>query len=286
MKKCFAVLTAALLFWCAGCAADGGGPGPRSPEPSGAATVPSNTPTLTGGGLSGEQPVDITCVGPMWWDLKIIEVYENSALVTNGEAEDGPGLSVMTIRDGAVYREGEQGVLPTDTLRPGMVVRVLGGPVDLSYPSGIITGSVEILEEGDDRIGLYRQVIADLWEDDPGLNGGVEILGFDFSNACLLPSERQALEYLAAQDLGLGTRYVTGTWSELAEQGYIDREHLLWDNGLFFSIQFTGEPGSPGFTFDAQKWRSGLGAIFYENCTAKKGADGGWSYTVGQFAIS
>ena len=285
MKKSFAVLLAALLLCCAGCTAGNAASGPQSSEPSGVAAVPPDAPTLTGG-LSGEQPMDITCVAPMWWDLKIIEVYENSALVTNGEAEDGPGLSVMTIRDGAVYREGEQGVLPTDALRPGMVVRVLGGPVDLSYPAGFITGSVEILGEGDDRIGLYRQVIADLWEDDPGLNGGVEILGFDFSNACLLPSERQALEYLAARDLGLGMSYVVGTWSELAEQGYIDREHLIWDNGLFFSIQVTGEPGSPGFTFDAQKWRSGLGAIFYEDCTAERERDGSWSYTVGQFAIS
>ena len=285
MKRFFAALLAVLLLGCAGCAADAAVSGPQSPEPSGAVAASPNTPTLTGG-ISGEQPVDITCVEPIYWALRIIEVDGDRALVIDTEDGNGPGLSWMTIRDGAVYREGERGVLPTDALRPGMVVRVLSCPVDTSYPAGFITGSVGILEEGADRIGLYRQVIADLWENDPGLNGGVEILGFDFSNACLLSQEQKALEYLAAQDLRMGMNYVTGTWSELAEQGYIDRENLIWDNGLFFSIQVTGEPGSPGFTFDARKWRSGLGAIFYENCVAEKETDGSWSYTVGQFAIS
>ena len=32
---------------------------------------------------------------------------------------------------------------------------------------------------------------------------------------------------------------VMGTWEELAEQGYIDRENLYWEDGCLFSI--TGE---------------------------------------------
>ena len=38
--------------------------------------------------------------------------------------------------------------------------------------------------------------------------------------------------------------------------------------------------------FDAQKWRSGLGAYFLCQCTAQKNVDGKWSYSVGQEAIS
>ncbi|MBR0420350.1 MAG: hypothetical protein IJI66_14405 [Erysipelotrichaceae bacterium] len=64
-------------------------------------------------------------------------------------------------------------------------------------------------------------------------------------------------------------------------------EHL-GTHGLFFSIK-TNEDGSSAperTTFDAQKWRSGLGAYFFGQCTVEKGTDGKWMYTVGQEAIS
>ena len=92
--------------------------------------------------------------------------------------------------------------------------------------------------------------------------------------------------------------YVEGTWEELCEQGLIDKENLCWKDGLFFAIK-TNEDAEwnlpnikegdsvPELTaFDAQKWRSGLGAYFFGQCTAQKNADGMWSYTVGQEAIS
>ena len=40
-------------------------------------------------------------------------------------------------------------------------------------------------------------------------------------------------------------------------------------------------------TFDAQKWRSGLGAYFFCDCTSQQTLDGHWDgYTVGSEAIS
>lgn len=40
-------------------------------------------------------------------------------------------------------------------------------------------------------------------------------------------------------------------------------------------------------TFDAQKWRSALGAYFFADCTAEQALDGHWGdYTVGAAAIS
>ena len=47
-----------------------------------------------------------------------------------------------------------------------------------------------------------------------------------------------------------------------------------------------GDSVSELTVFDAQKWRSGLGAYYYGQCTAQKNKDGTWSYTVGQEAIS
>ena len=49
-----------------------------------------------------------------------------------------------------------------------------------------------------------------------------------------------------------------------------------------FSI--TEKEGSSTLTFDARKWRSGLGAYFFCDCTAEPEEDG--RYVVGSEAIS
>ena len=45
-------------------------------------------------------------------------------------------------------------------------------------------------------------------------------------------------------------------------------------------------PDYSGVRFDAEKWRSGLGAYFFLDCTASMEQDGTWTYTVGGEAIA
>lgn len=220
---------------------------------------------------------------------KIMDVceYEGnySVLAVNWEAERSE-LTFVGIRD-AELSGWDGAVLSAADLRPGMIVDVTwGGMVAESWPCQIHVDKVQVVKQGDDLVGLCRQVITDLWAEDSGLNGGAEILGFDFSTLTnLADCERTALEYLVSCDVGLGLQYVTGTWEELCEQGYIDRENLYWENGVFLSITLE-EEGSGTFRFEAEKWRSGLGAIFFTDCTAKRGCDGKWSYEIGGFAIA
>jgi hypothetical protein len=47
----------------------------------------------------------------------------------------------------------------------------------------------------------------------------------------------------------------------------------------------TSEEKENSFKFTASKWVSGLGAYFYNDCSAEK-KDGKWSYTLGGIAIS
>lgn len=130
---------------------------------------------------------------------------------------------------------------------------------------------------------LYRQALFDLMETDEGLNGGARYLGVDLSGAAnLTGGEEQALRYLLEQRYGLSV--VPGTFDELCEQGYIDRDALYWEDGVLLRIALV-EDGVDTFRFDAEKWRSGLGAIYWTDCTAARGADG-WTYEVGGFAIS
>lgn len=144
---------------------------------------------------------------------------------------------------------------------------------------------------------LYLKVLEDLWNVDSGLNDGISQLGIDLSGLSHLnEAEKETVmsRFASRHDLP----YIAATWEELCEQGYIDREKLCWDDGLFFSIKTNedaewnlpcikeGDTAPELTAFDAQKWRSGLGAYFFGQCTARKNADGTWSYSVGQEAIS
>ena len=149
----------------------------------------------------------------------------------------------------------------------------------------------------EDVCELYLEVLEDLWNVDSGLNSEISLIGIDLSELSHLTEEEKEKvmnDFASSHNLP----YIEGTWEELCEQGYIDKDNLCWENGLFFSIK-TNEDAVwnlpaikegdliPELTsFDAQKWRSGLGAYFFGQCTAQKKEDGTWSYTVGQEAIS
>ena len=138
---------------------------------------------------------------------------------------------------------------------------------------------------------LYLEVLEDLWSVDPGLNSEILQIGIDLSLLSDLTDDEKDYvinEFSSKHNLS----YIVGTWEELCEQGYIDKENLYWEDGLFFSI-ITNKDGlkvdSEGLeyiSFDALKWRSGLGAYFFDQCIAQKNIDGTWSYTVGQEVIS
>lgn len=134
---------------------------------------------------------------------------------------------------------------------------------------------------------LYLEVLEDLWNVDSGLNHGISQIGIDLSELSHLTElEKETVMHEFASKHNLP--FIAGTWEELCEQGYIDKDNLYWEDGLFFSIK-TNEGGNSGpeqTVFDAEKWRSGLGAYFFGQCTAQKNADGKWSYTVGWEAIS
>ncbi len=159
-----------------------------------------------------------------------------------------------------------------------------------SWPAGFggATGVRFSTEGFDDRCGLYLDVLEDLWDKDAGLNSdGPACIGVDLSGTGLTESEQSAVAWLfACRHDG---QAVEGTWEELAEQGYLTGEPLegggtfwQWEDGVLFSITEKG-PGR----FDAQKWRSALGAYFFSDCTASQSADGHWNgYTIGSEAIS
>lgn len=258
-----ALLCAALaLPLFAGCTA-----APKLEAPPAAATPGSEAP-----GTAAVEPE-----GGALLAGTVIDVSDDSLLLA-GEG-DYDGLYRLSL-DGVPVEPG--GV---ETLCVGKRAEVtFGGTVAECFPG--IPGGVTRVRAVDGDLSpfvLYRQALFDLMETDEGLNGGARYLGVDLSGAAnLTGGEKLALQYLLEQQYGLSV--LPGTFDELCEQGYIDRDALYWEDGVLLQVALK-ETTADGFRFEAQKWRSGLGAIYWTDCTAARGADG-WTYEVGGFAIS
>ena len=258
-----ALLCAALaLPLFAGCTA-----APKLEAPPAAATPGSEAP-----GTSTAEPE-----GGALLTGTVIDVSDGSLLLA-GEG-DYDGLYRLSL-DGVPVEPG--GV---ETLCVGKRAEVtFGGTVAECFPG--IPGGVTRVRAVDGDLSpfvLYRQALFDLMETDEGLNGGARYLGVDLSGAAnLTGGEKLALQYLLEQQYGLSV--LPGTFDELCEQGYIDRDALYWEDGVLLRVALV-EDGTDTFRFDAEKWRSGLGAIYWTDCTAARRADG-WTYEVGGFAIS
>lgn len=226
---------------------------------------------------------------------------------TQASGESTQPAAVTTVcrvvsNDGSLLLAGMDGDSNIYLLTPEDATNLAAGTlVEVTYDGSIMEtwpaqfsgiSSVDVCPDGfDDRCALYLQVLEDLWEVDSGLNSDLTNIGVDLSETSLSESERAAVAWAFAGRHG--GELVTGTWEELAGQGYIDRENLYWEDGILFSITEKAEPvyfmpeGAAAVTFDVEKWRSGLGAYFFCDCTSIQDVTGHWDgYTVGAEAIS
>ena len=217
----------------------------------------------------------------------------------------GTGQLVLAgITSGEVYTANEteltvylddKPAAPSD-LENGMRLEIDTGYTVLeTWPAQLTGATVRAVskpadkEDHGDLCGLYLQVLEDLWEDDSGLNGGITYISVDLADApgALTDGEKAAIMWIFSG--AHGKQGLQLSFEELKENGYVDESVLYWEDGVLFSIKETekGTVSAQKISFNAQKWRSGLGAIFYMDCTAERGAGVQWKpYKAGSFAIS
>lgn len=204
--------------------------------------------------------------------------------------------------DGEAFDRNEPGAyqaLPGSTLT-GALAEITYGTVLETYPGqlGGVT-AVNIYSDGfDDRCALYLRVLDDLWNVDGGLNGGVTSVSVDLSQTSLSESEQAAVAWAFGGEHGI-SQVLSLNYEQLAAEGYLtgtepDSDGIpCWEEGCLFTIaeqeseNHVQNGARDTVTFDAQKWRSALGAYFFCDCTASQDIDGRWGdYTVGSQAIS
>ena len=216
----------------------------------------------------------------------------------DGGAGDVYTLDIFSAADVSLEGAEESG-LPADWApRAGALIEVThDGMVLESYPARFANVSaVRVLQGGfDDRCALYLEVLEDLWEAGGALSqDSPAYIGADLSQTSLSESEQAAVVWIFA---GLhGAEGLEATYDELVEQGYIREtdadgaEFPHWEDGLLFTIT-EKETGSaltaPTLAFDAEVWRSALGACFFSDCSSTADPSGHWNqYKVGAQAIS
>lgn len=230
------------------------------------------------------------CIGA---DVYLLPVGETPVTL------DGKAADASALEDGMVVEVSHSGVtLETYPAQFGQVYQIAGHSIGSEEnPAGTCY----------DLCGLYLQVLDDLWQEDPGLNDGISVAGLDLSQAPggLTESEQTALAWRFGETHGV--EVVQGTFDELKEQGYFTASHLStpapedgedsplwyqWEDGCLFSIKpnegHTEEMYSlPTLFFDAEKWRSPLGAYCFYNCSAVWPEAGSWTgYDIGSEMIS
>ena len=258
-------------------------------------------------GTKDDPAAGIERVEPAGETFRVIQEQPESLLLakTGGGPGDVYTLSLRDVEltlDGNAFDRNEPGAyqrFPDGTLT-GALVEVAYDLVLETYPGQLAeVTAVNLRSDGfDDRCALYLRVLNDLWAVDEGLNSDITMLSVDLSQTGLSDSEQAAVAWVFG-----GMHDISGTmtmsYEELAAEGYLsDTAPEVdgiphWKDGCLFTIteQETGDNELNGarntVTFDAQKWRSALGAYFFADCTAEQALDGHWGdYTVGAAAIS
>ncbi len=164
-----------------------------------------------------------------------------------------------------------------DALLPGMVVKVgFDGTVLETWPAQIRAETVTVKDQQPDYYSLYLHILKDIYGEDPGLNDAEHYFGFDFTGIeKLSEEEKMLLAWNFSSEYGVEPLH--GTLQELMDQGYIDEEGLYWEDGLHFKIE-EKECKDNTVSYSVQKWKSGLGAVGYEN-TASLDKNGKWIFS-------
>ena len=301
-KRVFILALCLLLTACAPAAET-----PESPARTEGPAAPADPAGVPPSLAEDEEPTVLTC--------RVVDGAEDGNLLL-AELDEGlyggTGVYRLNVKDVPVTLDGE--AAEPSVLEDGMAVDVaFNGHVLESFPAQLgEVYSVSAWSRGRGRngggtmfdlCGLYLQVLDDLWQKDPGLNEDVSQIALDLSQAPgeLTEGEKLALVHRFGELHGVEA--FAATFEELKEQGYLTSEplgdgapegaaFLHWEDGCLFSItpseDHEGENYSlPTLFFNAEKWRSSLGAYSFYDCFAGWGQVSTWNgYQIGSEMIS
>lgn len=194
----------------------------------------------------------------------------------SNEFRSSDRMTVNTLNARLVGRDGA--VITEDQLKFGDIVLIsYNGNIAESYPAQITASGVEVIEH-DDLTDGYLELIDNIYQEDAGLNGDIEMIALDTTEWIEANKVRKALIFDKVKSI-YGYEVVEGTHEELVEQGLIDKDILSFPKGILIKIsnmQYDKEKQK--LTCAISKWRGGDGAVGAETVTAQL-LNGEWKIT-------
>ncbi len=259
MKRILFIILTCILLFCIGCAKESKG---QNPSHTPSASAIKNKPTA-----KSEKVMN----------GKIIKIENDMILVADTEQ-----IGLYQISSDAFLGD-------ISLLSSGDMVEIgFDGLVLETYPA--ILANIQyimFLEKSQHIVGLYYDIFMKLYNADLALNADINLIALDLTkDKNLTDSEKNALLYLLWNTTHLQSR--EATYEDLLSENLITLDahtgYSEFKTGVLLKLE-TSEAEKESFSFNAEKWRSSLGAYFFTDCQAKK-ENGKWIFEIGSEMIS
>jgi hypothetical protein len=200
---------------------------------------------------------------------EIIEGGDTLLITPSEDSNESRSSDKISVNVATAVLVDETGTtIKTENLVAGdILVITYNGVILESYPAQITATKVEKVDHNN-LIDGYLALIDDIYQEDNGLNNEIKKLALDTSewiNLTDIEKEVIVAKVKAAYSLEI----VEGTYEELAEQKIIDKENLLFPDGILIKIsEITYDENKEEIKCAISKWRSGDGAIGADDVTA------------------
>lgn len=193
----------------------------------------------------------------------------------------------------SVYKVNANTVTKTEFDEGDLIEIYFSGDILETYPAklGDLYAINKINGGKNDLCDVYLDALEEVWEKDKGLNTGAVMVSVDLSKTRLSEAEKSAVALAFSQDENIQTVY-TYTYEQLDASGFLKSDEgsqsaKYWPDGVLLTITENQDSGTDKVTFDAVKWKSGLGAYYLNDCTSTRRKDGTWTdFKIGSEAIS
>ena len=195
------------------------------------------------------------------------------------KSSDKIAVSLADAQHGKAQLTDAKGAAMTkEELKQGdIIVVTYNGAMAESYPAQITASHIEVVAH-DDLIDGYLALIDEIYQEDSGLNGEIQMIAFDTSDWKLLTGIQKQMIFTDVKD-NYGIDTMEGTYEELVAQGLIDDKQLYFEKGILIKItDLKYDKEKKEITCAISKWRGGLGAVGSDKVTAILSGEG-WKIT-------
>jgi hypothetical protein len=193
---------------------------------------------------------------------EVIEIGNSLLIAPDQESNEYKSSDKISVSlNDTKLLNSEDKEITKEEIKVGDIIEVTyNGVIMESYPAQINASSIKVVDHNI-VIDGYLAIIDDLYQEDEALNSEIKQIAFDTTDWIELTDIQKEMLFAKVNEM-YGYEVIEGTYDELAEEGVIDKENLLFQDGILITLsnmQYNEKKNE--LTCDTKKWRSGKGAI-------------------------